>query len=221
MPAFFSPARQRSRAAILDYDQRQLRHDAAEFVPMDMRAAGVRDRDGQPLLLLVDQDEVHAASLSHSLACRGFVIRVARSIGEAIGAASSSPPQYAVVDLKLPDGSGLRLVSGLRALDPRTRVVVLTGHGSIPSAVEAIKLGATHYLTKPATTDDLIAAFGREAGDDSVPVREKPMSIGRLEWEHIQYVLRENGGNVSATARALSMHRRTLQRKLAKHPVRN
>jgi len=188
---------------------------------MDMRTSSEREREEQRQLLLVDQDEVYAASLSTSLARRGFAIRVARSIGEAIGVASRNPPHYAVVDLRFPDGSGLKLVSGLRALDPRTRVVVLTGHGSIPSAVEAIKLGATYYLTKPVTADDLIAALAREGGDDSVPVSEKPMTIGRVEWEHIQYVLRENGGNVSATARALSMHRRTLQRKLKKNPVRN
>jgi two-component system response regulator RegA len=188
---------------------------------MDIDVARERDRGGRPLLLLVDEDENYAAALSRSLALRGFAIRVARSVGEAIGAASSRPPQYAVVDLKLPDGSGLKLVSGLRALDPRTRVVVLTGHGSIPSAVEAIKLGATYYLTKPTTADDLIAALGRDAGDDSVPVNGKPMSIGRVEWEHIHRVLHENRGNISATARALSMHRRTLQRKLAKRPVRS
>jgi len=188
---------------------------------MDMRATAGTDNGSQPLLLLVDQDETYAMALSHSLARRGFAIRLARSIGEAIGAANSRPPAYAVVDLKLPDGSGLKLVSGLRALDPATRVVVLTGHGSIPSAVEAIKLGATYYLTKPTTADELIAALGREHGDDSVPISEKPMSVGRLAWEHIQHVLREHDGNVSATARALSMHRRTLQRKLAKHPVRS
>jgi two-component system response regulator RegA len=112
-------------------------------------------------------------------------------------------------------------VSKLLALDAQTRIVVLTGHGSIPSAVEAIKLGAIHYLTKPATADDLMAAFGRDRGDDDLPVSDKPMSVSRVAWEHIHHVLREYQGNVSATARALSMHRRTLQRKLAKHPVRS
>ena len=183
--------------------------------------ARVHDRNDQPALLLVDDDDVYATVLAAAFARRGFDVRVARSVGEAIIVATCSPPQYAVVDLKLPDGSGLKVVSRLLALDPHTRIVVLTGHGSIPSAVEAIKLGATYYLTKPATADDLVAAFGRDGGDDDLPVSDKPMSVSRVEWEHIHHVLRENDGNVSATARALSMHRRTLQRKLAKHPARS
>jgi two-component system, response regulator RegA len=182
--------------------------------------ARVHDREDRPSLLLVDDDETYARVLGGALARRGFDVRIAHSVGEAIIAAECAPPEYAVVDLKLPDGSGLKLVSRLLELDAQTRLVVLTGHGSIPSAVEAIKLGATHYLVKPASTDDLIAAFDRDGGDDDVPISAKPMSIGRLEWEHINHVLQENGGNVSATARALSMHRRTLQRKLAKRPVK-
>ena len=183
--------------------------------------ARVNDRNERPALLLVDDDDVHAAALGRALAGRGFDIRTARTVGEALVVAACSPPEYAIVDLRLPDGSGLKLVSKLLALDGETRVVVLTGHGSIPTAVEAIKLGAIHYLTKPATVDDLVAAFGRDAGDDDLPVSDKPMSVSRVEWEHIHHVLRGHHGNVSATARALSMHRRTLQRKLAKHPVRS
>jgi two-component system response regulator RegA len=183
--------------------------------------ARVHDHDERPALLLVDDDEIYVTVLARALARRGFDVRVAGSVEEALDAALCSLPEYAVIDLKLPDGSGLKLLSGLRALDAQIRVVVLTGHGSIPTAVEAVKLGATYYLTKPAAVDDLVAAFERDAGDDNVPVSDKPMSIGRVEWEHINHVLREQRGNVSATARALSMHRRTLQRKLAKHPVRN
>jgi two-component system response regulator RegA len=183
--------------------------------------ARVHERNLQPTLLLVDDDEIFCAALGRALARRGFEIRTARSVGEAIVVASCGPPEYAVVDLRLPDGSGLKLVSKLLALDAQTRIVVLTGHGSIPTAVEAIKLGAIYYLTKPATADDVVAAFGRDGGDDDLPVSDKPMSVSRVEWEHIHSVLRENHGNVSATARALSMHRRTLQRKLAKHPVRS
>jgi two-component system response regulator RegA len=183
--------------------------------------ARVHDGSERPTLLLVDDDDVFSFELGSALARRGFAIRTARSVGEALVVASCSPPEYAVVDLKQPDGSGLKLVSKLLALDPHTRIVVLTGHGSIPSAVEAIKLGATYYLTKPATAEDLVAAFGRDDGNDDLPVSDKPMSVSRVEWEHIHHVLRENQGNVSATARALSMHRRTLQRKLAKHPVRS
>ena len=183
--------------------------------------ARVKDGDERPALLLVDDDDVHSAVLGRALARRGFDVRIARGISEAVILATCAPPEYAVVDLRLPDGSGLKLVSRLLALDPHTRIVVLTGHGSIPTAVEAIKLGATYYLTKPATADDLVAAFGRDGGDDDLPVSDKPMSVSRVEWEHIHHVLRENDGNVSATARALSMHRRTLQRKLAKHPARS
>ena len=181
--------------------------------------ARVHPRDERPALLLVDDDDVYCAVLARALSRRGFDVRVARTLREAMAAAIDSPPDYAVIDLKLPDGSGLKLVSRLLALDPQTRIVMLTGHGSIPSAVEAIKLGATYYLTKPATADDLVAALERDHGDDDLPVSDKPMSVSRVEWEHIHRVLRENSGNVSATARALSMHRRTLQRKLAKHPV--
>jgi two-component system response regulator RegA len=112
-------------------------------------------------------------------------------------------------------------VSTLIGIDPHTRIVVLTGYGSIATAIEAIKLGATFYLTKPADADQIIAAFHHEAGDDQAPLNPKPMSVNRLEWEHIDRVLREHKGNISETARALSMHRRTLQRKLAKRPVRN
>jgi two-component system response regulator RegA len=107
------------------------------------------------------------------------------------------------------------------SLDPHTRIVVLTGYGSIATAVEAIKLGATYYLTKPVNANDVVSAFGRETGDDRVEPNSRPMSVDRLAWEHIDRVLQQHGGNISATARALSMHRRTLQRKLAKHPVRN
>jgi len=183
--------------------------------------ARVHDRNERPALLLVDDDDVYSAVLGRALARRGFDVRIARGVSEAVILATCSPPEYAVVDLKLPDGSGLKLVSKLLSLDAQTRIVVLTGHGSIPSAVEAIKLGATYYLVKPVTADDLVVAFDRDGGDEEFPINSKPMSISRVEWEHIHHVLRENDGNVSATARALSMHRRTLQRKLAKHPVRS
>jgi two-component system response regulator RegA len=175
----------------------------------------------RPSLLLVDDDESLCDALARALSDRGFDVRTALSAEAAIALASASPPEYAVVDLKLPDASGLKLVSSLIALDPHTRIVVLTGYGSIATAVEAIKLGATYYLTKPADADQIVAAFSREAGDDQTPVNHKPMSVNRLEWEHIDRVLQEHKGNISETARALSMHRRTLQRKLAKRPVRH
>jgi two-component system response regulator RegA len=116
--------------------------------------------------------------------------------------------------------SGLELVKQLSALDENTRIVMLTGFASVATAVEAIKLGAVHYLAKPATADEVVAALQRTEGDASVAPAELPLSIKRLEWEHLQKVLAEHNGNISAAARALKMHRRTLQRKLAKHPVK-
>jgi two-component system response regulator RegA len=125
-----------------------------------------------------------------------------------------------VVDLKMPGPSGLELVRRLKELDEHTRVVVLTGYASIATAVESIKLGAVHYLAKPADADEVVAALQREAGDSDIQVDAKPLSVARLEWEHIQKVLLECQGNVSETARRLGMHRRTLQRKLNKRPAR-
>jgi two-component system response regulator RegA len=121
----------------------------------------------------------------------------------------------------MPDGSGLTLVEQLRRISPAMRIVVLTGFASVATAVEAIKLGAIHYLPKPTDADDIVAAFDRDAGDAAVAVKNRPLSVERLEWEHIHKVLAENDGNVSATARALGMHRRTLQRKLGKKPGRD
>ncbi len=172
-------------------------------------------------LLLVDDDHVLCDVLSRALRSRGFEVHVAHTVDEALQAIEAEPPEYAVVDLRLPDQSGLKLVARLKAADIHTRVVVLTGHGSIPTAIEAIKLGATYYLVKPTDADTVVAAFGRNGGDANLPVEGKPMSVERLEWEHIQRVLHDNDGNISATARALSMHRRTLQRKLHKHPARS
>lgn len=120
----------------------------------------------------------------------------------------------------MPGESGLRLIPELRSLSDGVRIVVLTGYASVATAVEAIKLGATHYLAKPVDADEVVAAFGRAAGDAATPVASRPLSVDRLEWEHIQRVLAENGGSISATARSLGMHRRTLQRKLSKRPVR-
>jgi two-component system response regulator RegA len=120
----------------------------------------------------------------------------------------------------MPGDSGLTLVRRLSAIEPTTRIVVLTGYASISTAVEAIKLGATHYLVKPVDADEVVAAFHKAEGDDSVSVAASPLSVDRLEWEHIQRVLAEHDGNISATARALNMHRRTLQRKLFKNPSR-
>jgi two-component system response regulator RegA len=171
-------------------------------------------------LLLVDDDITFCNVLSAALERRGFVVMVAHSVEQAIPMAKDYPPEYAVIDLKMKGASGLLLVEVLHGLDPNTRIVVLTGYASISSAVEAIKLGATQYLAKPANADEIVAAFSH-APDSKAPLMSHPTQIGNLEWEHIQSVLREHDGNISATARALNMHRRTLQRKLAKPPLRS
>lgn len=171
-------------------------------------------------LLLVDDDATFCRVLAAALEGRGFAVRVAHDVPAAIAFAQQDPPEYAVVDLKMPGPSGLDLVAKLKALDPNTRVVVLTGYASIATAVEAIKLGAVHYLAKPADADQVVAAFARVEGDADIAVGERPLSVARLEWEHIQAVLHECGGNISETARRLGMHRRTLQRKLGKRPAR-
>jgi two-component system response regulator RegA len=178
------------------------------------------EENTQPSLLLADDDSTFCDVMGRALRRRGFEVSIAHDAESAIRLAEAEPPEYALVDLKMPGESGLTLVRRLHALEPATRIVVLTGYASISTAVEAIKLGATHYLAKPVDADDVVAAFGREQGDDSVSVAANPLSVDRLEWEHIQRVLAEHDGNVSATARALNMHRRTLQRKLSKHPPR-
>lgn len=175
-------------------------------------------RDELASLLLVDDDLTFCKVLSAALERRGFVVSVAHSVEQAIPLAKNNPPEYAVIDLKMDGAPGLSLVKVLHDLDPNTRIVVLTGYASIATAVEAIKLGATQYLAKPANAEEIIAAFSHSA-DGNAPLRTQPAQIERLEWEHIQRVLREHEGNISATARALNMHRRTLQRKLAKPPL--
>ena len=170
-------------------------------------------------LLLVDDDVTFCKVLAAALEKRGFAVTVAHSVEQAVPLAEASPPEFAVVDLKMGGASGLVLVKVLHDLDPNTRIIVLTGYASIATAVEAIKLGATQYLAKPSNADEIVAAFSH-VPDGNVPFNAKPIQIGYLEWEHIQRVLREHDDNISATARALNMHRRTLQRKLAKPPLR-
>jgi two-component system response regulator RegA len=141
--------------------------------------------------------------------------------GLGIFLARAESPELAVVDLKMPGRSGLELVRDLQEIDPATRIVVLTGYGSIATALEAVHLGATHYVTKPADADDLLSAFAREGPDSGapVPIEHAVPSLARAEWEHIQRVLVDCGGNVSQTARLLGIHRRSLQRKLARTPL--
>jgi two-component system response regulator RegA len=179
-------------------------------------------RSSKPVLLLVDDDEIFGDVLSIALTKRGFSVELARTTDEAISCISVNIPDYAIIDLRIGEQSGLTLVEHLHQQTNETRTVVLTGYGSIATAVEAIKKGAKQYLTKPTAVDDIIAALRGEkpASEEMLEASRRP-SVKRLEWEHIQSVLNENNGNISATARALGMHRRTLQRKLKKYPVRD
>jgi len=174
----------------------------------------------RPTLLLVDDDEIYCEVLGEALRKRNYSVTVAHNLADALQLAGETEPEYAVVDLRIGTESGLELVKRLAELDENTRILMLTGYASVATAVESIKLGAVHYLTKPATADDILAALHRDTGDATVAPAEQPLTVRRLEWEHLQKVLTENDGNISAAARALNMHRRTLQRKLAKRPVK-
>jgi two-component system response regulator RegA len=173
-------------------------------------------------LLVVDDDDPHRSRLARALRERGLEVAEARSAAEALEVARSFRPDRAVLDLRLPDRSGIDLLSDLRAAHPELACVVLTGFGSIPTAVEAVRRSAVDYLTKPADADEILRAFETGSGDgpDAVPPLDAGAapSLHRVEWEHIQRVLAECGGNVSRAARVLGLHRRTLQRKLATRP---
>ncbi|WP_028534741.1 response regulator transcription factor [Paludibacterium yongneupense] len=172
-----------------------------------------------PDFLIVDDDETFAAVLARTLSRRGYSVRTAAS-GEAALDALDTAPARIVLDLNLGGDSGLRLLPRLRERSPQSAIVVLTGFASIATAVEATKLGAVQYLAKPVGVEELLQAYSRIDADPGLPLAPQPMSLRRVTWEHLQRILAEHGGNVSATARALNMHRRTLQRMLAKHPVR-
>jgi two-component system response regulator RegA len=150
---------------------------------------------------------------------RGYEVRFAHDAPQAEDVLRSWLPAFAVVDLRLPGLPGLSLIPKIKAANPDVRVVMLTGYASIATAVEAIKLGADQYLSKPVDAEAIEAAFRRAGGDEMVFLSENLLSVHRLEWEHIQRALTDHRGNISATARALHMHRRTLQRKLSKHPA--
>jgi two-component system response regulator RegA len=173
----------------------------------------------EPLLLIVEDDANFAKALRRSFERRGYAVLQAGSLEETTAILKRQSPQYAVVDLKLAGESGLPCVQALHAHDKSTLIVVLTGFASIATAVEAIKLGACHYLTKPSNTDDIEAAFRKLAGDTDAPISKRPTSIKTLEWERIHETLVETGFNISETARRLGMHRRTLARKLEKRRV--
>jgi two-component system response regulator RegA len=174
-------------------------------------------------LLLVDDDAAFARVLGRALNARGFTVHSAASSGEAIAQLNSDGgfrPDFAILDLNLGGSSGLKLIGAVRQANPECRTVVLTGYASISTAVDAIKLGADQYLAKPVEVDAIVRSLTDVQAPHDDDAGESTLSVSRLEWEHIQRVLTENGGNISATARALKMHRRTLQRKLAKRPVR-
>jgi two-component system response regulator RegA len=178
---------------------------------------------GRPLLL-VDDDVTFVRVLARALGSRGFEVITATSFDEARALARRHHPRYCVLDLKLGEDNGLRLIPELHTLVPDIRVLLLTGYASIATAVEAIKRGAHDYLAKPVDADAVVRALldgDNDSDDNDLPdAPEQPLALRRLEWEHIQRVLTECDGNISETARRLGMHRRTLQRKLSKHPVR-
>lgn len=186
---------------------------------------GTGERDGsatRPSILIVDDDRVLRSRLARAFEERGYDVRVAGSYEEAMTESGVESPEMAVIDLRMPGRSGLELLRDLKAADSTTKIVVLTGYGSIANAVDAMRLGATNYLPKPADADDIIAAFARA---DAPPLEapesdHEPPSLARAEYEHIQRVLADCRGNVSEAARKLGLHRRSLQRKLQKLPPR-
>ena len=173
------------------------------------------------LTLIIDDDPSFNAILVRTLERRGYPAQGVHDALAALAVAQAARPPRIVLDLNLNGSSGLALIPQLLAIDPACRTVVATAYASIATAVDAVKLGAIQYLAKPVEIEAILSAFDDDDGPDfDLPASDEPLSVDRLEWEHIQRVLNENDGNISATARALKMHRRTLQRKLAKRPVR-
>jgi two-component system response regulator RegA len=174
---------------------------------------------GPQSLLVVDDDKPFVTRLARAMEVRGFTVRVAESVAEAVQEVNREPPKYAVVDLRLNDGSGLDIIDALHHARPDARAVVLTGYGNIATAVTAVKLGAIDYLAKPAEADAVHRALVTDT-EERAALPENPMSADRVRWEHIQRVYELCDRNVSETARRLNMHRRTLQRILAKRAPR-
>ena len=183
------------------------------------------DRTPKPSILLVDDDERFRSRMARAFEERGYEAQQAEGYDGAIEIAEHESTEYAVVDLRMPGKSGLEVVRELHRIDPATKIVVLTGYGSIATALEAVRLGATHYLTKPADVDEVIASFDRGDTETAVegPAAEggapETPSLARVEWEHIQRVLTDCGGNITKAAEKLGIHRRSLQRKLSKFPM--
>ncbi len=175
--------------------------------------------EGEKTLLILDDDAAFRTRLARALETRGFEVTAVASVAEANDIATKTPPAYAVLDLRLEDGSGLSVVEALNKSRPDCRVVMLTGYGAIATAVAAVKAGALDYLAKPADPEDIVKAL-LASPDEKPEPPENPMSADRIRWEHIQRVYELCGHNVSETARRLNMHRRTLQRILAKRAPR-
>lgn len=182
--------------------------------------------DQKTSILIVDDDEVYRNRLARAFVDRGYDVRTASDYDSAVAVAQEDSPELAVLDLKMPGKSGLELVKALNEIDPSTKTLILTGYGSIATAIDAVRLGATYYLSKPADADDIIGAFARGEAPplDPPPPPSTPEgdykapSLARAEWEHINRVLSDAGGNISEAARRLGIHRRSLQRKLQKYP---
>ena len=172
-------------------------------------------------LLLVDDDDPYRTVLARSLARRSFQVTAVATPGEALACCQEQPPDYVILDLNLAGQSGLNLIQPLLTLSPEARILILTGYASIPTVVSAMKLGAVQYLAKPVDVADIIRALIEEDVDTGGIVHEQRLTVRHLEWEYIQRTWEEHGGNVTATAQALGMHRRTLQRKLAKRRPRD
>lgn len=187
--------------------------------PID--SACLRDEGGPELksLLIVDDDAAFLGRLARAMEARGYTVRTAQSVADGLSELERAPPAYAVIDMRLSDGNGLDIISELKKRRPESRGVILTGYGNIATAVTAVKLGAFDYLAKPADADEIDAAL-RSAAADHAQLPENPMSADRVRWEHIQRVYELCNRNVSETARRLNMHRRTLQRILAKRAPR-
>lgn len=181
----------------------------------DIAEPQVRDQT----LLIVDDDRPFLQRLGRAMESRGFTVEMAETVSEGLASIRKQPPDYAVVDMRLEDGNGLDLIAVLKEVHPETRAVVLTGYGNIATAVTAVKMGAADYLAKPADADDVFNALMAPL-DGKAPPPEDPMSADRVRWEHIQRVYELCNRNVSETARRLKMHRRTLQRILAKRAPR-
>ncbi len=193
-------------------DDRRLSEESS--IEADRNALG-----DDPSLLIVDDDKPFLTRLARAMEGRGFEVDTAETVEESVGKARERPPAYAVVDMRLGDGNGLDVVKAIAEKRSDCRAIILTGYGNIATAVTAVKLGAIDYLSKPADADDIYAALTRTGGGRVAPP-ENPMSADRVRWEHIQRVYEMCDRNVSETARRLNMHRRTLQRILAKRAPR-